>query len=534
MEGSQTTKDIALPSIVVNISTKKSIHISDTEGGPAFLNVVAARIRAIKDAFEGVSDCLIFLDMSGRILDLNKKAAQVFGRSRKELFGRHLRTGPVASRSASRQMTNFALVLAGRKDVLSIHTKNRKGREFILDCSRSIIRRGNKPVAIMVIGRDITESKKAEERIKESEEKFRTLAEESPNMIFVNAKGHIVYANRKCEELMGYTKKELYASNFDFLTLVAPEHREAASRAFCVHTGGEYPPNEYKLITKDYRSIDAIVTTKLIAYEGSQATLGIVVDITERKRMETELRRYTKDLEGVVEERTRKLKEAERLATIGELATMVGHDLRNPLASMEYASYNIRTSCASNLDKDGLRMLRILEEDIDRSNKIVNDLLDYSANIRLDLEITDIKSILKQTYRSLIVPEHIKIVDLARDQPKIEVDFAKIQRVFTNILKNAIEAMPEGGTLTVNGKEANDEIEVTISDTGTGMSEETLKRLWKPLFTTKAKGMGFGLAICKRLIEAHNGSVSVWSGLGKGTTFTIIIPARQQKDVPKL
>ena len=535
MGGSQVTKDVAVPSaIIVDVSTKKSIHVSDTEGGPAFLNMVAARIRAIKDAFEGVSDCLIFLDMSGRILDLNKKAAQVFGRSRKELFGRHLRTGQAAVGRTAKQATNFVQILAGRKGIVSIHTQNRRGREFILECSGSIIKMGREPIAIMVIGRDITESKKAEERIKESEEKFRTLAEESPNMIFVYAKGRVVYANKKCEELMGYRKDEFYASAFDFLTLIAPEHRDIVRHAFATHSEGkEYHPYEYALLTRDGRRIDAIITTKLITYEGTLAILGIVVDITDRKKMETELRRYAEALEDLVEERTRKLKEAERLAAIGELATMVGHDLRNPLASMEYTSYNLRTNYAPNLDKDGLRMLEMLEEDIDRSNKIINDLLDYSAKIRLDPEITDINSILKQTCRSLKIPENIKLVDLTKQEPKIEVDFAKIQRVFINMVKNAIDAMSNGGTLTIKSKETNGSADVTISDTGTGLSEETIKKLWTPLFTTKAKGMGFGLAISKRLIEAHGGSVSVKSELGKGTTFTIIIPIKQQKDSPK-
>ncbi len=409
-EVGQVAKNIVVPSteIVIDICTKKSIHISDADDGPGFLKIASARVRALRNIFEDASDCIIFLEMSGKILDVNKKAIEVFGRSRKELLGRHLRNGTVPTGDTSRQLINFAEVLASRKEVLCIRTKGREGKEFILECSPSIIKIGNKPIAIVIIARDIT----------------------------------------------------------------------------------------------------------------------------ERKKMEDELRRYANDLESLVEERTKKLKEAERLAAIGELAMMVGHDLRNPLASMEYASYYLRTNYVSNLDNDGLRMLKLIEEDIGRSNKIVNDLLDYAVKIKLDLEITDVKSILKETYRFLKVPENIKVVDLTKYEPKIRVDFLKIQRVFINMLKNAIDAMPDGGTLTIESKEAKGNVEVTISDTGTGMSEETLEKLWTPLFTTKAKGMGFGLAISKRLIEAHEGNVSARSELEKGTTFTITIPIEpQQRDL---
>ena len=529
-------KKLVEPStLVIAIDAKKSIRIPDVHDEPSFFKMASARARALRGLFEHASDCVILLDASGKILDINRKALEVFGVSRKGLLGKHFTgIGALPNGDNPRHLRDFAKVLAGNNEVVCISIKNRTGREFILECSPSVIKTGNRPIAVMFIARDITERKKAEERVRESEEKFRTLAEESPNMIFVYAKGRVVYANKKCEELMGYRKDEFYASAFDFLTLIAPEHKDVVRRAFATHSEGrEYHPYEYAVVAKDGRRIDAIITTKLITYEGTQAILGIVSDITSRKKMETELRRYAEGLEDLVEERTRKLKEAERLAAIGELATMVGHDLRNPLASMEYTSYNLRTNYAPKLDKDGLRMLKMLEEDIDRSNKIINDLLDYSANIRLDLEITDIKSILKRTCRSLKVPENIKFLDLTKQEPKIEVDFAKIQRVFINMVKNAIDAMPNGGTLAIKSKETNGSVDVTISDTGTGLSEETIKKLWTPLFTTKAKGMGFGLAISKRLIEAHGGSVSVKSEFGKGTTFTIIIPIRQQKDAPK-
>jgi len=530
------TKISVQPStFTVAIHAKKSIRLQDADDEPNLLRIVSARASALRSFFEHASDCFILLSTSGTILDVNRKALEVFGASRKELLGKYFTgIGTLPNDDSQRHMRDFSKILAGNNKVVCISIKNRAGQELILECSPSIVRTGNKAVAVMYVARDVTERKKAEEKLRESEKKFRTLAEESPNMIFVNAGGRIVYANGKCEELMGYRKDEFYSPGFDFRTLIAPKYRSIVKRSFATHiTGREYHPYEYAVLTKEGRWMDALLSTKLITYEGKQAILGTVLDITERKKMEAELRRYAGNLENLVEERTRKLKQVERLAAIGELATMVGHDLRNPLASMAYASYNLRTGCASKLDEDGLRMLRVIEEDIGRSNKIINDLLDYSAEIRLDLEITDIKSMLSGTYPYLKVPANIKLVDSTTEKPKIKVDFLKMQKVFLNMLRNAIDAMPEGGILTIKSRESKGKVELAISDTGTGMSKETLKRLWTPLFTTKAKGMGFGLAISKRLIEAHGGNVTVQSQIGKGTTFAISIPTEQQKDALK-
>jgi signal transduction histidine kinase len=106
----------------------------------------------------------------------------------------------------------------------------------------------------------------------------------------------------------------------------------------------------------------------------------------------------------------------------------------------------------------------------------------------------------------------------------MKVDVDKMKRAFVNILKNSFEAMPEGGKLTIKSKKSGGKVEIAFADTGAGIPKETLERLFIPLFTTKARGMGFGLAICKRIIEAHGGKISVESTLGKGTTFTLIIP----------
>jgi len=246
-----------------------------------------------------------------------------------------------------------------------------------------------------------------------------------------------------------------------------------------------------------------------------------------RKKLEE----YAQSLEQKVEERTRELKEyeeqllrAQRLAVIGELAGMVGHDLRNPLTSMAGAAYYVKRQLCSKIDSKIMEMIELIEKNITYSDKIINDLLEYSREIKLDLTESNPKAIISEALSFVDIPRNVQVIDLTRNKPKLRADVGKIERALTNTIKNAIDAMPKGGTLTIRSKKVNDNVAFSFSDTGAGMSKETIAKLWTPLFTTKPKGMGFGLAICKRIVEAHGGKISVKSVLRKGTTFMVVVP----------
>jgi signal transduction histidine kinase len=169
-------------------------------------------------------------------------------------------------------------------------------------------------------------------------------------------------------------------------------------------------------------------------------------------------------------------------------------------------------------------MFRVIEKDVAYSNKIVNDLLEYSRDIKLDLNESNPRVMVKEALSAVKIPKKVQVTDLTRDKPDLEVDRAKMKRVFVNIIKNAVDAMPKGGTLTMESRESNGDVKIVFSDTGVGMSENTLKNIFRPLFTTKAKGMGFGLPICKRFVEAHGGMIHVRSTVGKGSTFVVTLP----------
>lgn len=216
----------------------------------------------------------------------------------------------------------------------------------------------------------------------------------------------------------------------------------------------------------------------------------------------------------------------QRLAAIEELASMVGHDLRNPLSGIRGATYYIKTKYASTMDSRGREMLKIIEDSILYSNKIVNDLLEYSRKVKLELSETDPKSLIAECVSLVTLSDEIRVINLTEDHPKLTVDGDKLKRAFTNVIQNAADAMSDGGSLTMKSRKVGDNIEFTFTDTGVGMSKETLEKIWTPLFTTKAKGMGFGLPITKRFINAHGGLISITSAVGKGTTVTVTMPAK--------
>jgi PAS domain S-box-containing protein len=283
--------------------------------------------------------------------------------------------------------------------------------------------------------------------------------------------------------------------------------------------------------TKNGKIIPVEISSSLVVYQGKKAVLSIARDITERKHMQSELAEYSMGLERLVEKRTEELKQAhakllqsERMAAIGELAGMVGHDLRNPLTGIKNATYYLKKKCPLSTDSSEHEMLEVIDKSIDHANKIIGDLLDYSREMHLEPIECSPRSLLKEALTMVQVPTNVKIADYALDERIIKADMGKMVRVFINLIKNAIDAMPNGGTLKIRSTTANGNVNIAFADTGTGISEEVMAKLFTTLFTTKAQGMGFGLPICKRVVEAHGGKITVESTVGKGTTFTITLP----------
>ncbi|OGO00406.1 MAG: hypothetical protein A2Y58_05905 [Chloroflexi bacterium RBG_13_51_52] len=244
------------------------------------------------------------------------------------------------------------------------------------------------------------------------------------------------------------------------------------------------------------------------------------------EQLEKEVDIRTKDLEKVQE----KLIRSERLAAVGELASGVGHELRNPLNVIRNCAYLLNMALAEKSDEEAANTLKVLDKQIDIANKIVTDLLDFTR-IKPPTQVkAEIKALLDESLSWLTIPEQVSVkVNLNGNSKLIKTDPEQISRVFSNIVSNAVQAM-NGKTGEVNISTDSDDsyLSVIFQDTGCGIPEENMEKIFEPLFTTKPKGIGLGLAISKRLVEQNGGKIEVSSKVGMGTTFTIKLPIEQR------
>jgi len=222
---------------------------------------------------------------------------------------------------------------------------------------------------------------------------------------------------------------------------------------------------------------------------------------------------------------------SERLAAIGQLAGGVGHELRNPLGAIKNAIYYIKGKIAKNelaqKEPRVMEFINIVDEEINSSNKIINDLLGFSRLGKPAVSPARIEKVIEAALSHLTIPESIKVAyELDADLPEVEMDTDQLRQVFLNMIINAVQAMPGGGKLTIGSRRKDKFIEVEIGDTGCGIPRETIGKIFDPLYTTKPKGIGLGLAVCKAIVDRHEGRIEVESEVGKGTTFTIKLPLK--------
>jgi signal transduction histidine kinase len=236
---------------------------------------------------------------------------------------------------------------------------------------------------------------------------------------------------------------------------------------------------------------------------------------------------YGKELEQKMielKESQEQLLKSERLASIGQLAASMAHEIRNPLGVIKNVSYYLKMNLPDT-DEKVKKHLKILDGELATSNKIITDLLNFSSGKPPTLAKTDLSSVIENSVSRARIPENIEVkMRLSKKIHGLRADKEQLQRVFLNLITNAVQAMPDGGLLKINSLLEGESAVVYISDTGGGISKEDQSKIFEPLYTTKAKGIGLGLALTKQIVDMHDGAIQVESEVGTGTKFIVKLP----------
>jgi PAS domain S-box-containing protein len=375
-----------------------------------------------------------------------------------------------------------------------------------------------KPVEVIGYGTDITERRRIEEELRAARERLEYLITSNPAVIYAgkpladHSDFVLTYLSDRVVSMLGFEPQEFIGHPEYWQRRVHPEDGQRVLEEMPrLWKEGQYV-FDYRFLHKDgaYRWIREEAKVVRDADGKPIEVNGYLTDITERKHLEEALAK------------------SQRLAAIGETSAMVGHDLRNPLQGIAGIVYLAKRNLESRKATDRKAVTELLDtvqEQITYMDKIVSDLQDYAQPLTPKLTETNVPNLIRQTLSTIKIPGAVKVsVEIEKVAENAMIDPALMRRTLTNLATNAIQAMPKRGKLTIRARGKRDSTIMTVEDTGAGIPRKNLAKLFSPFFTTKAKGQGLGLAVCKRLVEAQGGTITVKSKPRKGTAFTIKLP----------
>ncbi len=351
--------------------------------------------------------------------------------------------------------------------------------------------------------------KTSESELKKTDEMFRSMASLVKDAIIVlDNDGNISFWNKAAKRIFGYLNREALGKECHLL--LGPEcFYEDYRKGFSKFKGSGKGPVigktlELTAVKKNGTEFPIELSVSAVKLKGTWNAIGIIRDITERKEMQEKLVRQ------------------EKLAAMGQLAGGVAHELRNPLGAIKNAAFFLNMA----LEKPNPEIketLEMLEKEAAISEGIIRSLLGFARPKPPVQHKVDVNEVIDEVLSRNAIPQRINVViRLTKTMPSVMADPEQLSQIFRNLILNAVQAMPEGGDLTIKSKlDRSKRAEISFTDTGKGIPEEIIGKLFEPLFTTKAKGIGLGLAVTKTLVEAHGGTVEAKSEAGKGSTFTV-------------
>ncbi|MEW5818215.1 MAG: PAS domain S-box protein, partial [Spirochaetota bacterium] len=446
----------------------------------------------------------------------NQHTADVLGYPLEELVGKSI-WKTVAPESE--EIVRSAISGKQLPPVYEIKLKSKDGRIIDAEVSGTIINYQGRP-ALMSIGRDITERKRMEDALLKAEQRYHVLVDNASDAILLaDTQGNLLDANKKAEELWGYEKEELLRMN------VAQIHpRGEIERAFSVFNdirarGSGYLSDSFAL-RKDGRTVPVDVNGSVIEYRGEKILLGIFRDMTEHKKLEEETQKMQK------------------LESLGILAGGIAHDFNNLLAAIIGNLSLLETSPLG--EGDMAEEIELAKAASWQARGLTQQLLTFAKGGAPVKKIVSVAGLLTTTVNFSLSGSKVKgELSLPEDLWRVEADEGQITQVINNMLINASQAMPHGGTVRITAENMLMEtdgdnnlplkrgryVRVSIQDQGVGIPKEYLQKIFDPYFTTKQDGTGLGLAISYSIIKKHNGHIRVESQPGEGTTFHIYLPA---------
>jgi two-component system sensor histidine kinase AtoS len=347
---------------------------------------------------------------------------------------------------------------------------------------------------------------------------YQTLFESAGDAIMITslgkeALGTIISANKASSDLYGYDIDELVG--MDIARLVPPGKVKKFRDKIRTVLSGEWARQRVKRIRKDGSVIQVELSMGILPMGNQKCLLSFSRDITEQLRAEEEMQR------------------ANQMTLVGQMAAGLAHEIKNPLAGVK-VSLDVLAADLELQEEDQEVFARVVNE-VNRMEKLLKNFLNYARPPQPHFDLVDVNRLLDSSLKNVELTisnkKDLSIHferDLFTGLPQIEADPSQLQQVLLNLLLNAIDTIEGSGTITaISRMNGSDYVGIEISDTGKGMNEASLEKIFNPFFTTKTKGTGLGLSICKRLIEQHGGNIEVHSSVDSGTSFVITLPLRQ-------
>ncbi len=463
-------------------------------------------------------DGIITLNTMGFVTFVNERFLELTGFEKEEILSKHITNiGTIRRKDLMKHLKTFAQIVRG--DVpkpIEFAYKRKDGTPGVGEAHLNSIRIEGKR-EILLIARDITHQKKRERE-------FTNLYQYAPDgIIQIDLKKRIVDLNEAGLDLLNTQKNDVISRKFtDVLNIDLDTEKRINNILDKLFKDGGVSRFEIKLPGSN-KWLEAHLS--LIELDDDIHGFQIIMrDISERKQLEIEMEKYNKYLEEIIQERTEKVIDYEKIIAAAKVSSMIAHDLRGPLQTIKNTTYLIKKDI-NNAEK----YLEYIDKAVNLSNELLEEFKNQTRQTPLKITKFNLAEIIEDVLLPVELNSNIQIIKDIEDI-RIQGDNFQLKRAFQNLVKNAIEAMPKGGTLKINFEPLNDEVLIGIRDTGVGMSKTMLKNIFKPFQSTKEDGIGLGMLFIKNVIDAHQGSIEVESKEGSGTIFKIKLPLTQPQE----